>query len=71
MTALPTINKTRLDALRELARWQGPYWWRHASMVALECHGFVELFQHPEFTPPAWRITPAGTAYLAKMGAGR
>jgi len=71
MTALPTINKTRLDALRELARSQGPYLWRQASMRALECRGFVEPYMHLGSDATAWRITPAGIAYLARMDAAR
>jgi len=71
MTALPTIAKPCLDALRELARWEGQYLRRQALMRALECRGFVEPYMHVESDVTAWRITPAGTAYLAQMGARR
>lgn len=65
---LPDLDKTRIRALHEVARWQGPYWWRQASMRALESHGFVERYMHTEAVVPAWRVTGARSAYLLAIG---
>lgn len=66
------MTKAQLDALREVARCRGPYWWRLASMRVLEAAGLVETYtppsvaERPRLKARPYRITDEGRAALAR-----
>ena len=75
--AAPKLKRTQLDALREVANYEGknvPYWWRRANMRELALHGYVETWRPPSLVGSKnkllpYRITPAGLAFVRAIEA--